>query len=90
VVTRARVRVIGFVQGVFFRAEAAARAQSLGVDGWIRNLPDGAVEAVFEGPREPVDSMIAWCGRGPSGAVVERVETEWEYPQGENGFRVVD
>jgi acylphosphatase len=89
-VTRAHVRVYGLVQGVFFRAEAAARAESLGVDGWIRNLPDGAVEAVFEGRDDTVESMVAWCGRGPTGAVVERIESEWEEPQGERRFRVVD
>ena len=88
--TRAHVRVYGLVQGVFFRAEAAARAASLGVDGWIRNLPDGAVEAVFEGRDDRVESMVAWCGRGPTGAVVERIESEWEEPQGERRFRVVD
>jgi acylphosphatase len=82
------VVVRGRVQGVFFRAEAAERARSLRLGGWIRNNRDGTVEAVFEGPRERVESMIRWCAKGPSGAVVEAVETEWEEPQGANGFAV--
>ena len=80
--------VRGRVQGVFFRAEAAERARSLRLGGWIRNNRDGTVEALFEGPRERVESMILWCAKGPSGAVIEAVETEWEEPQGANGFAV--
>jgi acylphosphatase len=76
------------VQGVFFRAEAADRARSLGLAGWIRNNPDGTVEAVFEGPRERVESIVRWCARGPSGAVVESVDTDWEEPRGEDVFTV--
>jgi len=87
-VTRARVQVRGRVQGVFFRAEARARAESLGVAGWIRNLPDGRVEAVFEGEDEHVESMVEWCRRGPTGAQVEEVGVEREEPAGETGFRV--
>jgi acylphosphatase len=87
-VTRARVQVRGRVQGVFFRAEARARAESLGIAGWIRNLPDGSVEAVFEGEDERVESMVGWCRRGPSGAEVESVQVEREEPAGETGFRV--
>ena len=86
--TRARVQVRGRVQGVFFRAEARARAESLGVAGWIRNLPDGRVEAVFEGEDEHVDSMVKWCRRGPAGAEVEEVDVERQEPVGETGFRV--
>jgi acylphosphatase len=76
------------VQGVFFRAEARARAESLGVAGWIRNLPDGRVEAVFEGEDDRVGSMVEWCRRGPAGAEVEAVDVEREEPVGETGFRV--
>jgi acylphosphatase len=76
------------VQGVFFRAEARARAESLGVAGWIRNVPDGRVEAVFEGEDEQVESMVEWCRRGPSGAEVEGVDVEREEPVGERGFSV--
>ncbi|HXZ56688.1 MAG TPA: acylphosphatase [Gaiellaceae bacterium] len=86
--TRARVQVRGRVQGVFFRAEARARAESLGVAGWIRNLPDGRVEAVFEGEDEHVESMVEWCRRGPAGAKVEEVDVERQEPVGETGFRV--
>jgi acylphosphatase len=86
--TRAHVRIRGRVQGVFFRAEAQARAQSLGVGGWIRNTPEGSVEAVFEGEEERVASMVDWCRRGPAGARVDDVEVEREEPAGEQGFRV--
>jgi acylphosphatase len=87
-VTRVRVQVRGRVQGVFFRAEARARAESLGVAGWIRNLPDGSVEAVFEGEDGRVESMVEWCRRGPAGSVVEAIDVEREEPVGEAGFRV--
>jgi acylphosphatase len=76
------------VQGVFFRAEARARAESLGLAGWIRNAEDGSVEAVFEGDEERVRSIVEWCRRGPAGARVEDVEVETEQPTGETGFRV--
>jgi acylphosphatase len=85
---RVHVRVRGAVQGVFFRVEARDRASSLDVGGWIRNLPDGSVEAIFEGDPERVESMVDWCSRGPSGARVEAVESSWEEPQGEHGFDV--
>lgn len=74
------------MQGVFFRAEARDRALSLGLAGWIRNLPDGSVEAVFEGPKERLESILAWCRRGPPGAQVSDVAVEWQEPQGERGF----
>ena len=76
------------MQGVFFRADARARAESLGLAGWIRNANDGSVEAVFEGDEERVRSMVEWCRRGPAGARVEDVEVETEQPTGETGFRV--
>jgi acylphosphatase len=87
-VKRARVCVAGRVQAVGFRYSAQLRARSLGVDGWVRNLPDGAVEAVFEGDDERVDSMVEWCRRGPAGATVTDVEPRGEQPEGETGFRV--
>ena len=86
--TRARVRVRGLVQGVYFRAETRSRAASLGLGGWVRNLPDGSVEAVFEGPSEQVELMVAWCRRGPVDARVDEVELDWEEPLGERGVRV--
>jgi len=85
---RARVVVSGRVQGVFFRDETRRRARSLGVAGWVANRRDGSVEAVFEGPREAVESMVRWCGRGPSGARVDDVQTAWEDPRGDEGFVV--
>jgi acylphosphatase len=85
---RARVIVAGRVQGVSFRMATRDRARSRSVTGWVRNRPDGAVEAVFEGPAESVRSLVDWCGRGPPGAVVETVEVAWEAPLGENGFVV--
>ncbi len=85
---RAYVRVHGSVQGVFFRVETRDRARSLGVAGWIRNLPDGAVEAVFEGEDAQVESMVEWSRRGPVRAEVDDVDIAWEQPQGETGFAV--
>jgi acylphosphatase len=85
---RAQVIVSGSVQGVFFRTETRDRARSLGVAGWIRNAPDGTVEAAFEGEDERVDSMVEWCWRGPSGARVERVEVDWVEPEGELSFSI--
>ena len=87
---RVRVRIHGRVQGVFFRAEARSRAETLGVAGWVRNEPDGSVVALFEGEPERVDSMVEWCRRGPSGAQVTEVEVfEEEAGQAERGFRVL-
>ena len=87
---RARVRIVvtGRVQGVAFRFHAVDEALRLGVTGWIRNLPDGRVEAVAEGPRSAVDAFAAWCRRGPRLASVDgAVQTEEPY-QGE--FDVFD
>jgi len=86
VLTRARVRVSGRVQGVGFRLSTRERARSLGLGGWVGNLPDGSVEAVFEGPRDRVQSMLDWCRRGPPGARVDDVAIEWEQPEGEREF----
>ena len=85
---RARVIVRGRVQGVGFRYDVALRARSLGVAGWVRNRSDGAVEAVFEGPSDRVESLLDWCRRGPAGARVDAVEAEREPPAGETGFRL--
>jgi acylphosphatase len=85
---RVRVRAKGRVQGVFFRAETRSRAESLGLAGWVGNAPDGSVEAVFEGGPEPVDSMVEWFRRGPSGARVDELDITTEEPAGEAGFQV--
>jgi acylphosphatase len=80
---RAHVLVSGRVQGVFFRATAAREARARGVVGWVRNLDDGRVEAVFEGEEEGVRAMVDWCRHGPRGAVVEELEVVWEEPRGD-------
>jgi len=88
-VVRAHVFVSGKVQGVFFRFETRRLARRLGVNGWVRNRTDGRVEAVFEGERENVEKMIAFCKRGPPGARVTKVEVEWEEPTEEfEGFSI--
>ncbi len=71
---RAHVWITGRVQGVFFRAYTQDAAQRLGVAGWVRNLPDGRVEAVFEGDADKVEKMIAWCHEGSPMGRVDRVE----------------
>lgn len=80
---RAHVYVSGIVQGVFFRSQTAMMAYRLNVRGWVRNLRDGRVEALFEGEKEGVDGMLKYCRRGPAGAVVEDVEISWEEYKGE-------
>lgn len=76
--TRARVRVSGRVQGVFFRDSTREKARELGLYGYVTNTPDGDVEALFEGPKEGVEEMVRWCGQGPSQASVENVDVEYE------------
>ncbi len=78
----------GRVQGVFFRDTARRRAESAGVAGWVRNRPDGAVEAVFEGDAAAVGEMVGFCRRGPSRAEVASVEVEEERSEGLSGFEV--
>jgi acylphosphatase len=85
-IARAHVVVKGRVQAVFFRAEIRDRAQSLGLAGWVRNNPDGSVEAVFEGDRERIESIVAWCRKGPALAEVADVAVDWVEPQNESGF----
>ena len=79
--------VHGQVQGVFFRASASHVARNLRINGFARNLFDGGVELVGEGEEEALKRLIDWCQKGPPGAYVNRVETEWEESTGEfNGF----
>ena len=80
---RAHVTVSGRVQGVFFRAETQAMALKEGLSGWVRNLPDGTVEAVFEGEEEAVDRAVEWCRRGPRFARVNHIDVRWEDETGE-------
>ena len=82
---RLHVRISGRVQGVGFRYATVREAQHLGLTGWVRNLANGVVEAEFEGMHDQLESMLVWCGRGPSFAVVENVETQWE--SGEPRYR---
>jgi acylphosphatase len=83
---RKRVIASGLVQGVFFRDTCRRAAGYHGVSGWVRNLPDGTVEAVFEGAPEAVDRMVAWARRGPSRAIVNRLDVHDEQPEGLHGF----
>jgi acylphosphatase len=87
-VARAHVWISGQVQGVFFRHETRQRARAEGLSGWVRNVPDGRVEAVFEGPDESVEELVRWCHRGPDGADVGEVEVRREDPEGIHGFDV--
>jgi acylphosphatase len=83
---RRRVVVSGRVQGVWFREGVRREAERLGVDGWVRNLPDHTVEAVFEGPLEAVGAAVTWCRTGPPRARVDRLRERDELPVGERGF----
>ncbi|TMK86326.1 MAG: acylphosphatase [Actinobacteria bacterium] len=85
---RIHLLVSGQVQGVFFRAEAARRARSLGLGGFVRNTPDGQVEAAFEGDPNAVDAMVEWCRSGPPLAEVGDVQISEEKPTGETAFRI--
>lgn len=86
---RAHVQVSGVVQGVFFRYHAQEMARQVGVAGWIRNTPEGKVEAIFEGKREDVEKMVEFCRTGPPGAKVTGVKVDWEDYRGEfSGFEV--
>jgi acylphosphatase len=87
---RARILISGIVQGVFFRREMIEQAQRLGVTGWVRNLPDGRVEAVAEGDKERLDELIRFCHVGPLGATVKGIVVEWSESKSEfRGFRIM-
>ncbi|MFQ6085883.1 MAG: acylphosphatase [Candidatus Bathyarchaeia archaeon] len=86
---RAHVLISGRVQGVFFRSETEYEANRLGVKGWVRNLRDGRVEAVFEGEKGKIEKLIRFCRRGPPGARVTDVEVSWEKYRSEfEDFRI--
>jgi acylphosphatase len=86
---RARILITGLVQGVFFRREITDLARRLGILGWVRNLPDGRVEALAEGDKARLDELIRFCHVGPRGAVVRKVEVEWSDYSGDfRGFRI--
>ncbi|MEF8852841.1 MAG: acylphosphatase [Haloarculaceae archaeon] len=86
--TRAHVFVSGRVQGVFYRATTREQARERGVDGWVRNLEDGRVEAVFEGSEDAVAGMVEWCHEGSPRARVEDVDVEYGDPEGLDGFEI--
>jgi len=86
---RRRVIVHGRVQGVFFRGATEAEAAAAGVAGWVRNRPDGSVEAVFEGDPDGVAALVAFCRRGPRHARVARLEVFEEEPEGLRAFRLL-
>lgn len=85
---RAHAIISGRVQGVFFRMETKRAADRFGVSGWVQNLRDGTVEAVFEGDRNQIDGILAWCKEGPPRAKVTDVNISWEDYSGE--FRKFD
>lgn len=85
---RLHCHVTGKVQGVFFRGTTQKQAYRLGLRGWVRNLPDGRVEAAFEGPQEALDRMVAWLHKGPPLARVEHVEAREEPEEGLKGFEL--
>jgi acylphosphatase len=87
-VQRRRVVVQGHVQGVFFRETTKRRAVAAGVSGWVRNLPDGNVEAVFEGEREAVERLVDFAREGPRGARVDWVDVGAEEPEGLTDFEI--
>ncbi len=87
--SRARVMIDGRVQGVFYRAFVRELAHNLGLVGWVRNLRDGRVEAVFEGERKVIEQAIGECYAGPPGARVSKIDVSWEAWTGEEkGFSV--
>ena len=81
--TRVHIFISGRVQGVFFRQKTKQQAERLDVTGWVRNLPDGRVEAVFEGEEKAVKALEEYCHHGPSSAVVTNVDSIWEPYRGE-------
>jgi acylphosphatase len=87
-VIRNRVLVSGRVQGVFFRDTCRRLAEQYGVAGWVSNLPDGRVEAVFEGPADDVGRLVDWTRRGPRHAAVDHIEVQAEPPEGLTGFLI--
>jgi len=85
---RFHVFISGRVQGVFFRIFTQKKAESLGLCGWVRNLPDGRVEAVFEGEPEKIKQMLSWCDQGSPASQVDKVERQEEEPEGLKRFEI--
>lgn len=88
--TRAHVLISGRVQGVCFRMETERQATEHNLTGWVRNLPDGRVEAVFEGKKKEVEEVVAWSRRGPSAARISDLHVEWKSYRGDFlDFRII-
>lgn len=85
---RAHVWISGRVQGVGYRMTAAKMATHLELKGWVRNLTDGRVEAVFEGEEAAIESMLRWCHNGPPAAIVEQVRASYETPEDLQSFNI--
>ncbi len=75
---RAHLKILGDVQGVFFRRSAKIEAEKLGIVGWVRNNSDGSVEIMAQGHEDKIKKFIAWCKKGPPFAKVENVEVDWQ------------
>ena len=86
----AHVLISGKVQGVCYRAATREKAVAIGLCGWVRNLRDGRVEAVFEGPPATISQMINWCHQGPPAALVEAVQVDYQAATGLIGFQITD
>lgn len=86
---RAHLLISGRVQGVWFRANTREKAEQLDLKGWVRNLPDGRLEAIFEGKKEAVEKAIEWCHHGSPLAKVKKVEIKWEEPEGYKDFIIL-
>jgi acylphosphatase len=87
-VLQVHVLISGVVQGVGYRFTTDRVAQQLSLKGWVRNLPDGRVEALFEGSQEQIDQMLTWCHQGPAGARVTEVLVNYREPEGHRGFEI--
>ena len=86
----AKVKIQGRVQGVFFRQTTVEMARSLGITGWVKNCPDGSVEAFFEGEKNEVEKAVDWCYQGPPAAQVNHVDVIWGTSNGQyDGFTIV-
>jgi acylphosphatase len=80
---RLHLIIKGRVQGVFYRASTRDTAVKLGIKGWVRNMPDGSVEALFEGEKESLEEVLQWCRKGPPGAYVSEIKEKWNGYDGE-------
>jgi len=86
---RVHILVSGLVQGVFFRGYTQVKAREFELKGWVQNLPDGRVEAIFEGDRENIEKMVNWAKIGPPAAQVNGLEVNWQEYKGEfNTFQI--